>query len=103
MSLLLAHEADFHFRHARSVFEILAVVIATNSFGFESERSDGAAELVDVVRSYRFSVVPQQQRPRQVQTLQRAAGDLIEIVFFLEQRVWRDVLERQAIFPQAIA
>jgi hypothetical protein len=99
MSLLLAHQADFHFRRTRRVFEILAVVIATNRFRFESERRDGAAQFVDVIRGNGFAVVPQQQRTREVQTFRRATRDLIKVLLFFEQRVRRDVLRASGRIP----
>ncbi len=103
MAFLLAHETDFHFSRVRCVVEVLAVVIATDDLSFDSERRNRASQFVDVVRSDSFGIVSQQQRAREIQTLSRATSDLIKIVLFLQQRVGRNVFERQAVFSEPIA
>src|SRR6185437_13409192 len=39
VTFLLSHETDFHLGRRRRVFEVFAVVIATDDFGFESTRA----------------------------------------------------------------
>src|SRR5215212_3194224 len=95
--LLLAHQADFHFGSARHFFQMFAVVVAADGFSFNSERRNGAPQFVDVVRRNSLGIVSQQERTREVETFSSAASDLVKIMFFLEQCVWRDVLESQAI------
>src|SRR5690242_6814941 len=83
MSFLLAYQTDFHFGRCRSIFEVLAVVVAPDDLGFESTRRDRASQLVDVIRRDSFRVVAENPRARQIQTLSRATRALIEIVLFL--------------------
>src|SRR5205085_8529534 len=86
--LLLPHETDFHFSGVSYLEEILAIVIATDNLGLDSERRHRTPQLVDVVRRNCFRIVAEQQWTREVETLGRATSHLIKIVFFFQQRVW---------------
>src|SRR5262249_40032072 len=103
MPFLLAHERDLHLSRGRNVGDVLAVVVTPHRFSFNFERCDGASELVDVVRRDRFGVVTEQQRAREIQTLSRTTCDLIKVMLFFEERVWRDVFERQTVLFQTVA
>src|ERR1051326_4265935 len=103
MSLLLGHEGDVHLGRSRNVGDVLAVVVAPYRLSFHFEGRNRESELVDVVGSDGFRIVAEQQRAREIQTLGRATRDLVKVVLFFKERVWRDVFERQTVLFQTVA
>ena len=99
----MSDKRNTHVARRGNVLEFAAFVIAPDYFSLDGERRDRASQFVDVIRADCFRVVFQQERAREKETLSRATGGLVKVVFFFKQRRGRDVFERQTILFESLA